>query len=207
MINQKFFVLILLSLSLIGLAGFALTTGNTSSAGINTLTIEEQITGNAPLADADPSGTQTTGAQVLTLSQETGLKFSGEVVTCTNLSDSEQVIDLKISNLDQDNISINIGYPFSWTIELIPGQKMNFFEQPIPIGISSIELSSNDEKLTLQVPPCVVRGGGSSGNSQSSISSSDKDFQQPPPPVPELSTMALTGIGLFGLIFIIRGRK
>jgi len=199
MVNQKLFGIILLTFSLLGLAGFAMTNGNTSSAGINTPT-----EGNIPSADADPAGTQTTGAQVLTLSQETGLKFSGEVMTCTNMSDFEQVIDLKISNLDESDISVDIGYPFSRTIELIPGQIMNI-ELPLPYGVTSVDLSSNDEKLTLQVPSCVVRGGGSSGNSQSSFSSSN-DIS-PPPPVPELSTMALTGIGLFGLIFIISRKQ
>ncbi len=201
MINQKFFI-ILLSLSLLGVAGFALTTWNTSSAGINTLTTEEQI-GNIPSADADLSGPLTTGTQVLTLSEATGSKFSGEILTCT-INDGGQVIDLKISNLDGDDISVSIDYPFSKIIELIPNQIWRI-DLPLPSGVSSISLSSNDEKLTLQVPPCISRGG-SSGDSGSSFSSSTEQ-PRPPPPVPELSTIALTGIGLFGLIFIIRRSK
>lgn len=205
MINQKVFGIILLTLSLLGLAGFAMTTGITPSAGINTPDTEEQIIENTPSANAYFSGPQTTGTEVLTGSQATGLKFSGTVLACTNLTDYEQVIDLRIKNLDKDNISISIDYPFSRTIELFPNQTKRI-DLPLPYGVSSVNLSSNDEKLTLQVPLCIS-GGGSSGNSQSSFSSStEQDFQRPAP-VPELSTMALTGIGVFGLIFIISRSK
>jgi hypothetical protein len=191
MINQKFFgIIILLSLSLIGLVGFAVTTGNT---------IE-----NIPLANSDPSITQTTGTQVLTETQATGSKFSGEILTCTNLNNADQVIDLRIRNLDVDNLSISID-PLSKTIKLLPDERKSI-DLSLPFGVSSLILSSNDEKLTLQVPPCISRGG-SSGNSHISFSSSNGDSKKPPPPVPELSTMALTGIGIFGLIFIINRSK
>ncbi|MDO8725839.1 MAG: hypothetical protein Q7J35_07215 [Candidatus Methanoperedens sp.] len=205
MINQKFFVIILLTFSLLGLAGLALTTGNTPPADINTPNTEEQTIGNTPSADAYLSVPQTTGTQILTASQVTGSKFSGEVLTCTNLTDYEQVIDLKISNLVKDNISVSIDYPFSKTIELSQNESWRI-DLPLPYGVTSVDLSSNDETLTLQVPPCIVRGG-SGGNSQSSFSSSNGESQMPPPPVPELSTMALTGIGVFSLIFIISRSK
>ncbi len=162
------------------------------------------MTGIAPAANADPSGTQTTGTQVQTISQETGPRFSGEILTCTNLTDVEQVIDLRISNLDVDDLSISIA-PLNKIIELSPDQ-IKRIDLTLPYEVSSLILSSNDEKLTLQVPPCRSRGGSSS-NSQSSFSSSNEDSQKPPPPVPELSTMALTGIGIFGLIFIISRSK
>ncbi len=205
MVNQKFFGIILLSLSLLGLAGFALTTGNTPSAGINTPNTEEQTIGNTPSPNAYLSGPQITGPQVLTEYQVTGSKFSGDILTCTNLTDFEQVIDLKISNLDENNISVNIDYPFSRTIELSHDQ-IKRIDLPLPYGVTSVDLSSNDETLTLQVPFCISRGGSSS-HSQSSFSSSNEDPYQSPPPVPELSTMALTGIGVFGLIFIISRSK
>lgn len=201
MINRKFFGIILLTFSLLGLAGFALTTGNTPSADINTPNTEEQTIGNTPSANADLSGPQTTGTLVLTEYQVTGSKFSGEVLTCTNLTDVEQVIDLKITNLVKDNISVSIDYPFSKIISLSQNDTWRI-DLPLPYGVTSVDLSSNDEKLTLQVPPCISRGG-SSGNSQSSFSSSNGDSHQPPPPVPELSTLALTGIGVLSLIFII----
>lgn len=206
MINQKLFGIILLSLSLLGLTGFAMTSGNTQSASINTLNTEEQLTEKTLSAIAEPSGTQSAGTQVLIESQATGLKFSGEVLTCTNLTDIEQVIDLRISNLEKDNITVSIEYPFSRTIELLPDQ-IKRVDLSLPSGVSSINLFSNEEKLILQVPPCVFRGG-SSGDSQSSFSSSSTGQNyQPPPPVPELPTIALTGIGLFCLIFIISRRK
>ena len=166
---------------------------------------EEQTTGNAPSANVDLSGPQITAAQVLPEYQVTGSKFSGEVLTCTNLTDYEQVIDLKISNLMRENISVNIDYPFSRTIELHQNESWRI-DLPLPYGVTSVDLSSNDEKLTLQVPPCIIRGG-SGGNSESSFSSSNGDSQIPPPPVPELSTIALTGIGMLSMIFIISRSK
>jgi len=207
MFNQKLFGIILLSLSLLGLTGFAMTSGNTQSANFNTLNTEERISEKTLSANAEPSGTPTTGIQVLTESQTTGLKFSGEVLTCTNLTDVEQVIDLRISNLDENNILVGIDYPFSRTIELAQNQTKRI-DLTLPYGVSSIDLSSNEEKLTLQVPPCFSRGGSSSNsNSESSFSGSTEQRFQPPPPVPELPTIALTGIGLFSLIFIISRRK
>lgn len=194
--NNRKLVVILVSLSLLVLG---MTIVSTSLNTIN----DEQIIENP--ADADPSIPQTTGTQVLTEYEVTGLKFSGEVLTCTNLTDYEQVIDLRISNLDKGNISISIGYPFSTTIDLQPDQ-IKRIDLPLLYGVPSINLSSNEEKLTLQVPPCIVRGGsGGNPDSQSSLSSSTD--LRPPPPVPELSTIALTGIGVFGLIFMIRRSK
>lgn len=199
--NRKLFVIILVSLSLLV---FGITIVSTS---LNSINDDEQIIENP--ADADPSipqtAPQTTGTQVLTEYEVTGLKFSGEVLTCTNLTDYEQVIDLRISNLDKGNISISIGYPFSTTIDLQPDQ-IKRIDLPLLYGVSSINLSSNEEKLTLQVPPCIVRGGsGGNPDSQSSLSSSTD--LRPPPPVPELSTIALTGIGVFSLIFMISRSK
>ncbi|MFU8766069.1 MAG: hypothetical protein ACNA7I_00075 [Candidatus Methanoperedens sp.] len=195
--NRKLFVIILVSLSLLV---FGITIVSTS---LNSINDDEQIIEKP--ADADPSIPQTTGTQVLTEYEVTGLKFSGEVLTCTNLTDYEQVIDLRISNLDKGNISISIGYPFSTTIDLQPDQ-IKRIDLPLLYGVSSINLSSNEEKLTLQVPPCIVRGGsGGNPGSQSSLSSSTD--LRPPPPVPELSTIALTGIGVFSLIFMIRRSK
>ncbi len=203
MVNQKLLRIILLSLSLLGLAGFALTIVNITSAGINPSNDEEQTIGNTPSANADISLPQTTGIQVLTLSQAKRLKFSGEILACTNQTDFEQVIDLKISNLVTDNISVSIDYPISRTIVLLPYQIMRI-DLPLPYGVNSINLSSNEEKLILQVPQCISRGGSSSD----SQSSNEELPVRPPPPVPELSTIALTGIGVFGLIFIIsRGKQ
>ncbi len=184
-------------ISLLGLAGITLTAGNNNNV------IEKQMIENTPSANADPSGTQNKGTQVLTLSQATGLKFSGEILTCTNITDFEQVIDLRISNLDENNIKIAIDYPFGRTIELLPDQ-IKRIDLPLPYGVSSINISSNDEKMILHVPPCVS-GGGS--NSHSGFSSEVEQSFQPPPPVPEFSTVALTGIGVIGLIFIIQRSK
>ncbi|MCJ7695118.1 MAG: hypothetical protein MUO40_06780 [Anaerolineaceae bacterium] len=200
MMNRKFFGIILISLSLLGLAGFALTTGIASDRGVNTADTQDQI--NPLSSNADPAGTQTTGTQVLPESQATGSTFSGEIVTCSNL----QVIDLRLSNLIMENQLITV-YPLSTTIELLTEPyNIKRKDLPLPYGVSTIRLvSSNGEELTLGVPSCEFGGGETGGNSRSSFSSSNGD--SPPPPVPELSTMALTGIGVFGLIFIISRNK
>ena len=180
----KMFGIILLSLSLLGLPTFVLMSGITAS-------IDPKM---VPSANSDPSGTQTIETQVMTESQATRLKFSGEVLTCTDLTDFKQAIEFRVSNLNEDNISISIDYPISRTIELMPDQIMSIYLS-LPYRVASINLSSNEEKLILQMPLC------NSGDSSRSISQSS--FSRPPSPAPELSTIALTGIGVFGLIFVI----
>ncbi len=181
---------------LVGLAGIINMIVIAPTAGINNNIIEKQLTENTPSVNADPSGNQTT--QFMSVSQTTGLRFSGEILTCTKLNDVEQV-DLRISNLDVDNLLISVD-PLNRVIKLSPHQ-IKRIDLPLPYGVSSLILSSNDEKLTLQVPQCISRGGSSG------FSGSASQPFNPPPPVPELSTIALTGIGVLGLIFISRRSK
>ncbi|MCE8428391.1 MAG: hypothetical protein J5U19_08400 [Candidatus Methanoperedens sp.] len=204
--NYKPMLIILLLISLLGLAGVIIMTGIAPAGGINIPGTEKQMTEDIPSANADP-GTDTMRTQVLTEAQGAGLKFSGEVLTCTNKTDIGQVIDLKLSNLDLDDLSINI-YPLNSTIELLPGQIIRK-DLNLPSGISSLRLvSDKGEELMLQVPPCVSRGGSSSyDGSQSSLSSSTDQFERPPAPVPELSTIALTGFGIVSMILIMGRSK
>lgn len=205
MINRKYFGVLLLSISLLAIGGFALTNGVASVKDIDTPNVENQIIEKSLSSNADPAGTQTTGAQVLPESKATGAKFSGEILICTNITDVEQVIDLRLTNLDVEKQSISV-FPLSTTIELLTAPyNIKRIDLPLPYGVSTIIISSNEEELTLGVPPCIYRGGETGSNSQSGFSSSNGN--SPPPPVPELSTMALTGIGVFGLIFIISRRK
>ncbi|MCE8428057.1 MAG: hypothetical protein J5U19_06705 [Candidatus Methanoperedens sp.] len=195
--------IILFSFSLLVL-GSIIITGNVPFGGINDHTTEKTLRENTSSDTKDLAGVQTIKAQALTDSRVAGLKFSGEVLTCTNKTDLEQIIDLRLSNLDKDNLSIDI-YPLSTTIEILKGQIIRK-DLNLPYGISSLKLVSNKrEELFLQVPPCLSRGGSSSyDGSQSSFSSPTDQFPRPPAPVPELSTIALTGVGMSGLIFIVR---
>ena len=196
--------IIMISISLLALAGIAITTGFATDERINVLNTDEQWLETSPTAIVDQLVTHTTGLQTMTESPSTGLKFSGEVVSCTINTDAGQKIDLRLSNLDVANQSINI-YPLNTKIDLLKNTILRI-DLALPHGISSLILeSSNGEKLTVEVPPCVS-GGWSGSGSQSSFSSSTK-VNNPPPPVPELSTIALTGMGIFSLILIISRSK
>ncbi len=183
------------------LAILLITMGSSPAIGINIPDVEEKNVENSLSSNTYPAGPQTTGS-----------KFSGEVRTCTNITDSEQVIDLRLINLDVENQSISV-YPLNTTIDLLKNTKISI-DLPLPYGVSTLKLvSSNGEELTIEVPLCISggwSGDGSDSGSQSSFSgSTDKLLPEykPPPPVPELSTIALTGFGVFGLLFIIRRSK
>lgn len=196
--------ILLISIFLLGLAGIAITKGFATDERINVLNTDEQRLEISPTVNVDNSGIQTTGLQTMVESPATGLKFSGEVVSCTINTDVGQKIDLRLSNLDVENQSISV-YPLNTTIELLKNTILRI-DLALPYGVSSLILeSSNGEALTVGVPPCIS-GGWSGSSSQSSFSSST-EVNNPPPPVPELSTIALTGLGIFGLILIISRSK
>jgi hypothetical protein len=195
---------ILISISLLGLAGIVITTGIAQFDNTNVLNTGEQTLGMSPAANVDWLGIQTTGLQTMTGSAASGLKFSGKVMTCSNITDVGQVIDLRLSNLDVNNQSISI-YPLAKTIDLLPKQ-IKRIDLPLPYGVTTLELvSSNGEKLIIGVPTCVSDGYSSIG-SQIGFSNSTEQSNHPPPPIPELSTNVLIGLGIFGLAFII-GRR
>lgn len=199
----KFIGILLISIFLLGLAGIVITKGFATDERINVLNTDEQRLEISPTVNVDQSGIQTT-RQTMVESPTTGLKFSGEVVSCTINTDVGQKIDLRLSNLDAENQSISV-YPLNTTIELLKNTIIRI-DLALPYGVSSLKLESgNGETLTVGVPPCIS-GGWSGSSSQSSFSSST-EVNNPPPPVPELSTIALTGLGIFGLILIISRSK
>ena len=156
MINRKYFGVLLLSISLLAIGGFALTNGVASVEDIDTPDVENQIIEKSLSSNADPAGTQTTGAQVLPESKATGAKFSGEILTCTKNNEFEQVIDLRLTNFDVEKQSISV-FPLSTTIELLTTPyNIKRIDLPLPYGVSTIKLvSNNEEELTLGVPPCI----------------------------------------------------
>lgn len=194
----------MISISLLALAGIAITTGFATHERINIPNTDEQRVEMSPMANVDQSRIQTTGFQTMTESPVTGLKFSGEILTCTIDTDAGQKIDLRLSNLDVENQSISV-YPLNTKIELLKNTIIRI-DLALPYGVSSLKLvSGNGENLIVEVPPC--NSGGWSGSSSQSSFSSSTEVNKPPPPVPELSTIALTGLGIFGLILIISRSK
>jgi hypothetical protein len=150
----------------------------------------------------EPNIENTPSAEISPISQEIALKFSGEVLTCTNKTDLEQVIDIRISNLDVEKKSIMV-YPLNITIELLPDQikRKDMF---LPHGISALNLVSNDgEELSLQVPPCISRGGGGKASSglQTTSLSDTTPIPKYPTSIPEYPTMAIPVV-VIGLLLI-----
>ncbi|KAB2946174.1 MAG: hypothetical protein OIN84_09040 [Candidatus Methanoperedens sp.] len=129
------------------------------------------------------------------------LNFSGEILTCTNKSDIERVIDVRLSNFVFDNESITI-YPLNFTINLLPEQikRIDIF---IPYGISTFKLvSSNGEELEIQAPPCVNGYEGSSNtgfNTQTTIKKVDE--------IPEFPSIVMPVIAIMALLFMMKKRK
>lgn len=200
----KSIVIILISISLLSLAGIVITKGFAPDERINVINTDEKELETSPTVYVDQSEIKTTGLLSMAESPETGSKFSGEVLSCTINTEVGQKIDLRLTNLDSQDQSISV-YPLGTTIELLKNTILRK-DLALPNGISSLRLeSSNGETLTVEVPPCVS-GGWSGSGSQLGFSSSTV-VNNPPPPVPELSTIALTGLGIFSLLLIISRSK
>lgn len=133
------------------------------------------------------------------------LNFSGEVLSCTNKSDVERVIDLRLSNLVFDNKYITI-YPLNLTINLLPEQikRIDIF---LPTGISILQLVSSDgEEYNVQVPTCF--SGGSSGSSKGGTASFVKQTTTPRiDEIPEFPSIVLPVISILALLFIMNKKK
>lgn len=130
------------------------------------------------------------------------LNFSGEVLTCTNKSDVERIIDVRLTNLVFDNKSITI-YPLNITISLLPKQikRIDIF---LPYGISTLKLVSSDgEELKVQVPPCT--SGGSSGSGTARFNSQTKNIEVGE--IPEFPSIGPPVITVLVLLFLMKKKK
>ncbi len=129
--------------------------------------------------------------------QEIQLNFLGEVLTCTNKTDIEHVIDVRLSNLNMENKSITI-YPLNLTIKLLPEQikRVDIF---LPNGISILKLVSSDgEEEKVQVPPCV-NGYEGSRATQTTIKKVNE--------IPEFPSIGLPVITILAFLFVMKKTK
>ncbi|NJD51390.1 MAG: PEF-CTERM sorting domain-containing protein [Candidatus Methanoperedens sp.] len=128
--------------------------------------------------------------------------FSGEILTCTNKSDIERVIDVRLSNFISDNESITI-YPLNFTINLLPKQ-IKRIDLHIPYGISTFKLvSGNGGELEIQSPPCVNGYEGSGSNTGFNTQTTTKKVDE----IPEFPSIMLPVIAIMALLFIMKKRK
>lgn len=146
------------------------------------------------------------------------LNFSGKILTCTNFTDVEQVIDLRLTNLEAENKSVSI-YPINITLDLLSEQilRIDLFISP---GISTLKLVSNDgEEIQVDVPPCVNPGSSGSDNAgpgmQTTTSSGTPTGTSTGTPtitptnskaeeIPEFPTIALPIMTIIALLFIMK---
>lgn len=132
------------------------------------------------------------------------LNFSGKVLTCINLTDQEQVIDIRLTNLEAENKSISI-FPINITLDLLSEQilRKDLF---ILSGTSTLKLVSSDgEERQVEVPPCGGRvSSGSTAGYQQTISSTTTPKAEE---IPEYPTIALPIMTIIALLFIMKKTK
>ncbi|HWQ96369.1 MAG TPA: hypothetical protein VN368_03240, partial [Candidatus Methylomirabilis sp.] len=130
--------------------------------------------------------------------EEIKLNFSGEVLTCSNITDAEQVVDVRLTNRDTENKSITI-YPMDLTINLLPGQKKRI-DIPLPHGISVLTLVSSDGKeLKAQVPLCFSRGDSGSGTIDLAAQTTPNVKE-----IPEFPAIGLPVLSILALLFLVK---
>lgn len=187
--------LILLSILFFALVVLILTKGFALSE------TPEKLNNNETLsANMTPAGIQNyTELEEIELTESNAkeLKISGEVLSCTNVTDVEQVVDIRLINLDVKTKSINI-YPLNITIDLLPEQ-IKRIDHFIPYGTSSLKLVSSDgEEIKLKVPACIFRGGSGGGEATFFQIETTPRAEE----IPEYPTIALPVIAILALLFI-----
>ncbi|VVB54074.1 Uncharacterised protein [uncultured archaeon] len=135
------------------------------------------------------------------------LNFSGKILTCTNLTDEEQTIDIRLTNLEAKNKSISI-FPINITLDLLPEQILRK-DLLILSGTSILKLVSGDgEERQIEVPPCGSRvNSGSSAGFQQTISSTSTPTTPKADEIPEYPTIALPIMTIIALLFILKKTK
>ena len=196
--------LILLSISLFVLAGIFVIEGfvPVSDATLENNSFEKLNIENTSSPMITPGEIQNySGPETMELN------FSGKILTCTNLTDEEQVIDIRLTNLEAKNKSISI-FPINITLDLLPEQilRKDLF---ILSGTSTLKLVSGDgEERQVQVPPCGSRvSSGSSTGFQQTISSASTPTTPKADEIPEFPTIALPIMTIIALLFIMKKTK
>ena len=194
--------LILLSISLFVLAGIFVIEGfvPVSDVMLENNSFEELNIENDSLPVITP-------AEIQNSSETIELNFSGKILTCINLTDEEQVIDIRLTNLEAKNKSISI-FPINITLDLLSEQilRKDLF---ILSGTSILKLVSNDgEERQVEVPPCGgrVSSGSSTGSSQTIYSTSTPTAPKADE-IPEFPTIALPIMTIIALLFIMKKTK
>ncbi|MFZ3385353.1 MAG: PEF-CTERM sorting domain-containing protein [Candidatus Methanoperedens sp.] len=203
--------LILLSISLFALGIFVIN-GFVPDATLENNSFEKLNIEYTPSPVITPGEIQNSS-----VTEPVELNFSGKILTCTNFTDVEQVIDIRLTNLEAKNKSISI-YPINITLDLLSEQilRKDLFILP---GTSALKLVSSDgEESLVQVPPC-----GSRVSSASDIAGTDMQTTTPAgtpiatqttnpatskvEEIPEFPTIALPIMTIIALLFIMKKTK
>jgi len=193
--------LILLSISLFVLAGIFVIEGFVP---VSDVTLENKSFEKLNIENASSSMITPEGNYSRLETME--LNFSGKILTCTNLTDEEQVIDIRLTNLEANNKSISI-FPINITLDLLPEQilRKDLF---ILSGTSTLKLVSGDgEERQVQVPPCGSRVSSGSNTGSQTISSASTPTTPKADEIPEFPTIALPIMTIIALLFIMKKTK
>jgi len=196
--------LILLSISLFVLAGILVIEGFVP---LSDVTLENKSFEKLNIENASSPMITPEEIQNFSRLETMELNFSGKILTCTNLTDEEQVIDIRLTNLEAKNKSISI-FPINITLDLLPEQilRKDLF---ILSGTSTLKLVSGDgEERQVQVPPCGSRvSSGSNTGSSQTISSASTPTTPKADEIPEFPTIALPIMTIIALLFIMKKTK
>ena len=136
------------------LIGIIFSTGFIFDKAGKTGTIERPMIENNPLSS--------TTEQLQMGSKTIKYDLSGEVLTCTNVTDSEQVIDLRLSNPGEEIKNITV-YPMNTSLKLLPREIKRIDLFLLKGTDVLILIPTSGEEFKLHVPPCVYRGGSPGG--------------------------------------------
>ncbi len=189
------------------LIGIIFSIGFVFVEGSKSLTVEKPKIENIPL-----SSVPATIDQLQIKSETLKSDLTGEVLTCTNVTDAEQVIDIRLSNPGEDTKYITI-YPMNKSLKLLPNEikRIDLF---LLRGIDILTLiQNNGEQLKLYVPPCVYRGGTEGNGLGVSLTGNLPEPTTTPASeteltnIPEFPTIVFPVLSTLGLLLIMRNMK
>ena len=196
----------LLVVSMTVASGIVLSTGyvidNKAMEGL-TVEIPQTIT---PTTDTTLTKTESQIELPAAESPDSPEKVSVEALECT-IAGSGYNLNLRFQNPGTQTRTVNIN-PIGRSVVLSPGDR-KLVDLILPNDDMTLNiLVDNGDRLSVQPSNCISRGGSNS-NSESSFSSSPSLLleSRPPPPVPELPTIALMGLGVFGLLLMSRRKQ
>ena len=195
----------ILVVSMIVASGIVLSSGYAIDNKATTGLVVEIPQTNTPATDTTLTNT---GSQIESpAAQPPGApeKVSVEALECTIVRWGYNV-NLRFKNPGTETRTVNIN-PIGREVVLSPG---DIKLVDLLLGNDDITLNilvDNGDKLLVQPSNCISRGGSNSGISRLAKVQSSSNTDQPPPPVPELPTLALMGLGVFGLLLLSRRKQ